>query len=102
MLVCAWHLTEGDQTLGGETVVALYRDAPRHRITVAWTSGERAEFDGDNWVPITRRAVDIAAGVVTLRHRHPGMPIADVLLTPRERDAAPRRLDDRRSEPRRL
>jgi hypothetical protein len=98
ILVRAWLLTEGDQALGGETIVALYRDALRHRVTVAWNTGERAELEGDSWVVITHRAVGAGRGVVALRSRYASIPLPQPPLTPRDRYDARRRLDEWRGE----
>jgi hypothetical protein len=64
-LVRAWHLTEGDQAFGGETVVALYRDALRHTITVVWSSGDRAQVAGDCHVVLAHRPYEPTADLVT-------------------------------------
>src|SRR5712691_1026492 len=48
-LVRAWLLTEGDQALGGETILLLHRDALSRTMTVVWDNGHRAKLDGDGW-----------------------------------------------------
>jgi hypothetical protein len=95
--VRAWHLTEGDQALDGETVVALYRDAPRHTVTVAWSSGERVDLDGSRVVLLARQAVPARRRAMALRGRQaPPEPLPP--LTPQERCAARRQLDEWRRE----
>jgi hypothetical protein len=93
-LVRAWLLTEGDQALSGETVLALYRDARRHTVTVAWDSGQRAEVTGDCWVALARRALDADPRVTALRRWYDSLPAPDPPMTPRSRFDARRRLDD--------
>lgn len=102
ILVRAWDLTEGDQALGGETVVALYRDAPRHAVTVAWSSGERAALDGGNWVVLARQAVPTRGRVIALRSWFAAVPLPLPPMTSREGRDARRQLDDWRRERRDL
>ncbi|HVQ93925.1 MAG TPA: hypothetical protein VMU51_23005 [Mycobacteriales bacterium] len=93
-LVRAWLLTEGDQALGGETILVLHRDALRRTITVVWDTGQRVRIDGDRWILLACRGQ--AAGVDGIPPGHcGGLPAADLPMTPRGRFTARRTLDER-------
>jgi hypothetical protein len=98
ILVRAWNLTEGDQALGGETVVSLHRDALRHTVTVAWTSGERAVLDGASWVVLARQALPAHGQVIALRSRFVSTPPPLPPMTARERRDIRRQADEWRRE----
>jgi hypothetical protein len=92
--VRAWLLTEGDQALGGETILLLHRDALSRTITVVWDSGHRATLDGDGWVVLARRAFAAGVGRATPHHWYDNFPMYDPPMTARSRYDARRRLDD--------
>jgi hypothetical protein len=90
-LVRAWLLTEGDQALGGETILLLHRDALSRTITVVWDDGRRIALDGDGWVVLARRALAEA----TPRRWYECLTLPDPPMTARSRYDARRRLDAR-------